>query len=84
MKTQTPTAAWIETPSACHLVGETQQDRDRQIIDTIDKEARSIMCWTDEQQAAWYREIDRDQQGKTYQGGIWSDAHCNDFGEGKL
>lgn len=20
---------------------------------------------------------------RTYQGGIWSDAHCNDFGQGK-
>ncbi len=24
-----------------------------------------------------------DQQGETYQGGIWSDAHCNDFQQGE-
>ncbi len=41
--------------------GKTQQDLDRETIDTIDTEAPSSMCWTDEQQAAWSRELDRDK-----------------------
>ncbi len=43
----------------------TCTENDRRIIDTIDKEAPSIMCWSDEQQAAWYREIDRDKAKPT-------------------
>ncbi len=39
-----------------------EQISDRMIIDTIDTEAPSILCWTDQQRAAWYREMDRDAQ----------------------
>ncbi len=59
--TPTPYVQHNHIPARDALTCPMCRVNDRVILDTIDMEARSSMCWTDEQKMAWDRELDRDK-----------------------